>query len=62
MIVKAKQTEKALGKLRQQFTKCVLSGCVHPSFGICIMPHPGKKCNNLLTFFQKIFPIFSNDT
>ncbi len=30
MIVKFVLIEKALSKLRQQFTKCILFGCEHP--------------------------------
>lgn len=53
MIVKFVQIEKALSKLRQQFTKCVLFGCEHPIFYSKYYATSEEKLQELLTFLQK---------
>lgn len=53
MIVKVVQIEKALSKLRQQFTKCVLFGCEHPMFCYKYYATSEEKLQELLTFLQK---------
>ena len=58
MIVKVVQIEKALSKLRQQFTKCVLFGCEHPTFCYKYYATSEEKLQELLTFLQKYFAIF----
>lgn len=58
MIVKFVQIEKALSKLRQQFTKCILFGCEHPIFRYSYYATSEEKLQELLTFFQKYFAIF----
>lgn len=54
MIVRDISTEKALYKLRQQFTKCILLGCVHPIFCYKYSATSEEKLQELLTF-SKIF-------
>ena len=58
MIVKVVQIEKALSKLRQQFTKCVLFGCEHPIFCYKYYATSEEKLQELLTILQKHFAIF----
>ena len=58
MIVKVVQIEKALSKLRQQFTKCVLFGCEHPILCYMYYATSEEKLQELLTFLQKYFAIF----
>lgn len=58
MIVKVVQIEKALSKLRQQFTKCILFGCVHPIFHYRYYATSEEKLQELLTFLQKKIAIF----
>ena len=53
MIVKVVQIEKALSKLRQQFTKCVLFGCEHPIFCYKYYATSEEKLQELLMFLQK---------
>ncbi len=50
MIVKVVQIEKALSKLRQQFTKCVLFGCEHPIFFYKYYATSEEKLQELLMF------------
>ena len=57
MIVKFVQIEKALSKLRQQFTKCVLFGCEHPIFCYEYYATSEEKLQELLTFLRKKFAI-----
>ena len=58
MIVKVVQIEKALSKLRQQFTKCVLFGCEHPIFCYRYYATSEEKLQELLMFLQKHFAVF----
>jgi hypothetical protein len=58
MIVKSVQIEKALCKLRQQFTKCVLFGCEHPIFCYSYYATSEEKLQELLMFLQKHFAVF----
>lgn len=58
MIVRVVQIEKALSKLRQQFTKCILFGCEHPIFYYKYYATSKEKLQELLTFLQKNFAIF----
>ena len=58
MIVKVVQIEKALSKLRQQFTKCVLFGCEHPIFCYEYYATSEEKMQELLKFLQKKIAIF----
>lgn len=58
MIVNFVQIEKALSKLRQQLTKCVLFGCEHPIFCFKYYATSEEKLQELLTFSQKNFAIF----
>lgn len=58
MIVNFVQIEKALSKLRQQLTKCVLFGCEHPIFCFKYYATSEEKLQELLTFSQKKFAIF----
>lgn len=58
MIVRVVQIEKALSKLRQQFTKCVLFGCGHPIFCYKYYATSEEKLQELLTLLQKTFSIF----
>lgn len=53
MIVKFVQIEKALRKLRQQFTKCILFGCEHPIFCCKYYATSEEKMQELLMFLQK---------
>ena len=53
MIVKFVQIEKALSKLRQQLTKCILFGCVHPIFCYRYYATSEEKLQELLTFLRK---------
>lgn len=57
MIVKFVQIEKALGKLRQQFTKCILFGCWHPIFCYRYYATSEENLQELLTILQKYFAI-----
>lgn len=61
MIVKIVQIEKALSKLRQQFTKCVLFGCEHPIFFYNYYATSEEKLQVLLIFLQKIFRVSAKD-
>ena len=58
MIVKVVQIEKALSKLRQQFTKCVLFGCEHPIFYNICYATSKEKLQELLMFLLKKYVIF----
>lgn len=58
MIVKFIKIEKALCKLRQQFTKCVLFGCEHPIFCYKYYATSEEKLQEPLTFLQKNLTIF----
>ena len=53
MIVKVVQIEKALCKLRQQFTKCVLFGCEHPIFCYKYYATSEEKMQERLMFLRK---------
>ena len=53
MVVKFIQIEKALSKLRQQFTKCVLFGCEHPIFCYKYYATSEEKLQELLMFLRK---------
>lgn len=53
MIVKIVQIEKALSKLRQQFTKCILFGCEHPIFCYRYYATSEEKLQELLMLFTK---------
>ena len=59
MFVKVVQIEKALSKLRQQFTKFVLFGCEHPIFCYKYYATSEEKLQELLMFLRKKFAIFS---
>ena len=61
MIVKVVQIEKALSKLRQQFTKCILFGCEHPMFCYKYYATSEEKLQVLLIFLQKIFRVSAKD-
>lgn len=61
MIVKFVQIEKALSKLRQQFTKCVLFGCEHPIFCYMYYATSKEKMQELLMFLQKNLRFFAKD-
>lgn len=58
MIAKFVQIEKALSKLRQQLTKCVLFGCEHLIFHYKYYATSEEKLQELLMFSQKNFAIF----
>ena len=53
MIVKVVQIEKALSKLRQQFTKCILFGCEHPIFRYKYYATSEEKLQELLMVLRK---------
>lgn len=61
MIVRFVQIEKALSKLRQQLTKCVLFGCEHPIFRYKYYATSEEKLQELLTFSQKKLRISAKD-
>lgn len=61
MFVKVVQIEKALSKLRQQFTKCVLFGCEHPIFCYKYYATSEEKLQELLMFLRKKFAIFCKE-
>ena len=61
MFVKVVQIEKALSKLRQQFTKCVLFGCEHPIFRYEYYATSEEKLQELLMFLRKKFAFFCKE-
>lgn len=61
MIVIVVRIEKALCKLRQQLTKCILFGCVHPIFRYRYNATSEEKLQVLLTFLQKNLQISAID-
>lgn len=61
MIVTVVQIEKALSKLRQQFTKRILFGCVHPIFWYKYYATSEEKLQVLLIFLQKNFRVSAKD-
>lgn len=62
MIVNFVQIEKALSKLRQQLTKCVLFGCEHPIFCFKYYATSEEKIARTIDIFTKKFCDFLQKT